>query len=51
MAAKNTNTAKRRTETKELPKNKKDVRSSALKQVKGGDAPLITTYDLKMAKK
>jgi len=46
MAAKKTKTANRRTKTKELPKSKKDLKASALKQVKGG-----TTYDLKMAKK
>ncbi len=51
MAGKNTNTVKRRTETTELPKNKKDVGPGALKKVKGGDAPLLSTYDLKMAKK
>ena len=36
MATKKTKPAKRRTETKELPKGKKDLKGSALKKVKGG---------------
>jgi hypothetical protein len=34
--AKKTKTPKRRTQTKELPKSKKDLKADALKKVKGG---------------
>jgi hypothetical protein len=46
MATKETKTAKRRTTTKELPKDKKDLKAETLKKVKGGSDP-NRGYDIK----
>ena len=46
MATKQTKTAKRRTTTKELPKDKKDLKAETLKKVKGGSDP-NRGYDIK----
>jgi len=50
MASKKTKLAKRRTETKELPKSKKDLKSDTLKKVKGGAKPDKAMWDLATGK-
>lgn len=46
MVTKKTKTAKRRTETKEIPKSQKDLKGDTLKKVKGGRKPDRAEWDV-----
>ena len=46
MATKKTKTAKRRTETKQIPTSKKDLKGDTLKKVKGGAKPNKAMWDV-----
>jgi len=50
MATKKTKTAKRRTETKQIPRSKKELKSDTLKKVKGGAKPDKAIWDLATGK-